>query len=137
MQLDNTISAVVTGGASGLGAATARMLASHGVKVAIFDLNEELGEKLAKEIGGVFCKVNVASTEDVDAGFAKARAANGQERIMVNCAGVGGGTQQGNAGRCGRHGGREVTVGDALAPSAPRGCLPHPAAVPSSSLPLA
>jgi len=91
MQLDNTISAVVTGGASGLGAATARMLAASGVKVAIFDLNEELGEKLAKEIGGVFCKVNVGSTEDVDAGFAKARAANGQERILVNCAGVGGG----------------------------------------------
>ena len=91
MQLDNTISAVVTGGASGLGAATVRMLAAHGVKCAIFDLNEELGEKLAKEVGGVFCKVNVASTEDVDAGFAKARAANGQERILVNCAGVGGG----------------------------------------------
>ncbi len=59
MQLDKTVSAVVTGGASGLGAATSRMLASHGVKVAIFDLNEEQGEKLAKEIGGVFCKVNV------------------------------------------------------------------------------
>lgn len=91
MNLDSSVSAVVTGGASGLGAATARMLAGHGVKVAIFDLNEELGEKLAREIGGVFCKVNVASTEDVDAGFAKARAANGQERILVNCAGVGGG----------------------------------------------
>src|SRR3974390_2149281 len=91
MILDKSIAAVVTGGASGLGAATARMLASHGVKVAIFDLNEELGEKLAKELGGVFCKVNVASTEDVDAGFAKARVANGQERILGNCAGVGGG----------------------------------------------
>ena len=91
MKLDNTISAVVTGGASGLGAATARMLASHGVKVALFDLNAERGEALAAEIGGVFCKVNVASSEDVDAGFAKARAAHGQERILVNCAGVGGG----------------------------------------------
>lgn len=91
MKLDNTVSAIVTGGASGLGGATVRMLASHGVKVAIFDLNEELGEKLAKEVGGVFCKVNVASTEEVDAAFAKARAANGQERILVNCAGVGGG----------------------------------------------
>ena len=91
MKLDSSIAAVVTGGASGLGAATVRMLAAHGVKCAIFDLNEELGEKLAKEVGGVFCKVNVASTEDVDAGFAKARAANGQERILVNCAGVGGG----------------------------------------------
>ncbi len=90
MKLDSTISAVITGGASGLGAATARMLASHGVKVGIFDLNEELGEKLAKEIGGVFCKVNVTSSPEVDAGFVKSRAAIGQERILVNCAGVGG-----------------------------------------------
>ena len=50
MKLDSSISAVITGGASGLGAATARLLASHGVKVALFDLNEELGEKTAKEI---------------------------------------------------------------------------------------
>jgi NAD(P)-dependent dehydrogenase (short-subunit alcohol dehydrogenase family) len=90
MKLDSSISAVITGGASGLGAATARMLASHGVKVGIFDLNEELGEKLAKEIGGVFCKVNVTSSPEVDAGFVKSRAAIGQERILVNCAGVGG-----------------------------------------------
>ncbi len=90
MKLDKSISAVVTGGASGLGAATARLLASHGVKVALFDLNEEQGEAVAKEIGGVFCKVNVTSTPEVDAGFAKARAAIGQERILVNCAGVGG-----------------------------------------------
>ncbi|WP_296594844.1 SDR family NAD(P)-dependent oxidoreductase [Phenylobacterium sp.] len=93
MKLDNTISAVITGGASGLGAATARRLAGHGVKVAIFDLNPETGEALAKEIGGVFCQVNVTSSEDVDAAFAKARAAHGQERILVNCAGVGGGAK--------------------------------------------
>ena len=55
MILDSSISAVVTGGASGLGAATARLLAAHGVKVAIFDLNEEVGAAFAKEIGGVFC----------------------------------------------------------------------------------
>ena len=90
MKLDSTISAVITGGASGLGAATARRLASHGVRVAIFDLNEELGEAFAKEIGGVFCKANVTSSEEIDAAFAKARAAHGQERILVNCAGVGG-----------------------------------------------
>jgi NAD(P)-dependent dehydrogenase (short-subunit alcohol dehydrogenase family) len=90
MKLDSSISAVITGGASGLGAATARRLAAHGVKVALFDLNEELGEALAKELGGVFCKVNVTSSEEVDAAFAKARAAIGQERILVNCAGVGG-----------------------------------------------
>ena len=93
MKLDSTISAVITGGASGLGAATARRLASHGVKVALFDLNAEMGEALAKEIGGVFCQANVTSSEEIDAAFAKARAAHGQERILVNCAGVGGGAK--------------------------------------------
>jgi len=89
MQLDSSIAAVVTGGASGLGAATARRLASHGVKVALFDLNAGQGEALAKELGGVFCKVDVTSEEQVDAAFAKARAAHGQERVLVNCAGTG------------------------------------------------
>jgi NAD(P)-dependent dehydrogenase (short-subunit alcohol dehydrogenase family) len=85
----NGLSAVVTGGASGLGAATARALAAAGVKVAIFDLQAEKGNAMAAEIGGVFCEVNVTSDESVDAGFAKAREAHGQERILVNCAGVG------------------------------------------------
>jgi NAD(P)-dependent dehydrogenase (short-subunit alcohol dehydrogenase family) len=89
MKLDSNISAVVTGGASGLGAATVRALAAHGVKVAIFDLNADKGEALAREVGGVFCKVNVTSDADVDAGFAKARGAIGQERILINCAGIG------------------------------------------------
>jgi NAD(P)-dependent dehydrogenase (short-subunit alcohol dehydrogenase family) len=89
MKLDSSISAVVTGGASGLGEATARALAAHGVKVALFDMNAEKGEAVAKEIGGVFCKVNVTSEEEVDAGFEKARAAHGQERILINCAGTG------------------------------------------------
>jgi NAD(P)-dependent dehydrogenase (short-subunit alcohol dehydrogenase family) len=89
MKLDSSISAVVTGGASGLGEATARLLASHGVKVAIFDMNEAKGEAVAADIGGVYCKVNVTSDADVDAGFAKARAAIGQERILINCAGTG------------------------------------------------
>jgi NAD(P)-dependent dehydrogenase (short-subunit alcohol dehydrogenase family) len=89
MKLDSTVAAVVTGGASGLGEATARALAAQGVKVAIFDMNEAKGEAVAKEIGGVFCKVNVTSDEDVDAGFEKARAAHGQERVLVNCAGTG------------------------------------------------
>ena len=89
MKLNSSIAAVVTGGASGLGEATARALAAQGVKVALFDMNEAKGEAVAKEIGGVFCKVNVTSDEEVDAGFAKARAAHGQERILVNCAGTG------------------------------------------------
>jgi NAD(P)-dependent dehydrogenase (short-subunit alcohol dehydrogenase family) len=83
------LSAVVTGGASGLGAATARALAKEGVKVAIFDMNSEKGEAVAAELGGVFCHVNVTDEASVDAGFAKARAAIGQERILVNCAGTG------------------------------------------------
>jgi NAD(P)-dependent dehydrogenase (short-subunit alcohol dehydrogenase family) len=89
MELNSNVAAVVTGGASGLGEATVRALAAKGVKVAIFDMNEQKGEQVAKDVGGVFCKVNVTSEEDVDAGFAKARAAHGQERILVNCAGTG------------------------------------------------
>ncbi len=89
MEVSANTPAVVTGGASGLGAATARALAAKGAKVAIFDMNAEKGEALAAEIGGVFCLVNVTKDEDVDAGFAKARAAHGQERILVNCAGIG------------------------------------------------
>jgi len=88
MKLDNSISAVVTGGASGLGEATARALAAKGVKVALFDMNAERGEAVAKEIGGIFCEANVTSDESIDAAFAKARAAHGQERVLVNCAGI-------------------------------------------------
>ena len=88
MKLDSSISAVVTGAASGLGEATARALAAQGVKVAVFDRDAEKGEKVASEIGGVFAQVDVTSDEAVDAGFAKAREAHGQERILVNCAGV-------------------------------------------------
>jgi len=89
MQYPAGTCAVVTGGASGLGAATARALAACGIKVAIFDMNSAAGTALAGELGGVFCRVDVTSEEQVDAGFAKARAALGQERILVNCAGVG------------------------------------------------
>ncbi|HEX4534848.1 MAG TPA: SDR family NAD(P)-dependent oxidoreductase [Rhizomicrobium sp.] len=89
MELNSSIAAIVTGGASGLGEATARALASHGVKVALFDMQKEKGEKVASEIGGVFCEVNVTNDDSVSEGFKKARAANGQERILVNCAGTG------------------------------------------------
>ncbi|RVT94222.1 SDR family NAD(P)-dependent oxidoreductase [Sphingomonas crocodyli] len=88
MRLSGT-AAVVTGAASGLGEATARALAAEGVKVAIFDLNEAAGEAIAAEIGGTFCKVDVTNDASVDAAFAKARAAHGQERILINCAGIG------------------------------------------------
>ena len=86
MRIDSSTAAVVTGGASGLGQATAEALASAGVKVAIFDVNEEKGEAVAKAIGGLFCKVDITSEESVVAGFAKARAAHGQERVLVHCA---------------------------------------------------
>ena len=86
MQINSETAAVVTGGASGLGEATVRALAAAGAKVAIFDLNAEKGEAIAAELGGVFCSVNVTNEESVVAGFEKARAAIGQERILVHCA---------------------------------------------------
>jgi NAD(P)-dependent dehydrogenase (short-subunit alcohol dehydrogenase family) len=89
MKIDSSIAAVVTGGASGLGAATARRLASHGVRVALFDFNADAGEALARDIKGTFVKVDVTSEAQVQAGFEQARAAQGQERILVNCAGTG------------------------------------------------
>ncbi|APE27076.1 SDR family NAD(P)-dependent oxidoreductase [Aurantiacibacter gangjinensis] len=88
MQIDTSIAAIVTGGASGLGEATARALAAKGAKVALFDLNEERGEAVAAEIGGVFCKVDVSDEASIEAGFARAREAHGQERVLVNCAGI-------------------------------------------------
>ena len=88
MQLNDKIAAVVTGGASGLGAATARMLAKQGVKVALFDRAANQGEAVAKEIGGLFVAVDVTDQQSVVDGFATARAAHGVERILVNCAGI-------------------------------------------------
>jgi len=84
----NGAAAVVTGAASGLGEATARALAARGARVAVFDRDTERGAKVASEIGGIFCEVDVTSDEKVAAAFAKAREAHGQERILVNCAGV-------------------------------------------------
>jgi NAD(P)-dependent dehydrogenase (short-subunit alcohol dehydrogenase family) len=88
MQLGSSISAVVTGSASGLGAATARALAAKGVKVAILDLNEALGQKIAAEIGGTYARCDVTNEQSVDAALAAVRAVHGQERILVNCAGI-------------------------------------------------
>ncbi|MBZ6075662.1 SDR family NAD(P)-dependent oxidoreductase [Microvirga puerhi] len=88
MKLDKFMAAIVTGGASGLGGATARMLAADGVKVAILDRDVERGEKHAREIGGLFCEADVTDEASIDAALAKARAAHGTERILVNCAGI-------------------------------------------------
>jgi NAD(P)-dependent dehydrogenase (short-subunit alcohol dehydrogenase family) len=84
----NGVAAVVTGAASGLGEATARALAERGARVAIFDRDSARGEQVAGEIGGIFCEVDVTSDDKVRAAFERARAAHGQERILVNCAGV-------------------------------------------------
>lgn len=86
MKLDSSVSAVVTGGASGLARASATALAAQGVKVAIFDMNEDLGNEVAKEIGATFHSVNIMDEDSVLEGFAEAREANGQERILVHCA---------------------------------------------------
>jgi NAD(P)-dependent dehydrogenase (short-subunit alcohol dehydrogenase family) len=88
MKLDNSVAAVVTGGASGLGRASAEALAAAGAKVAVFDLNEEGGKAVAQAIGGVFCKVDITSEDSVLAGFETARSAHGQERVTVHCAQV-------------------------------------------------
>jgi NAD(P)-dependent dehydrogenase (short-subunit alcohol dehydrogenase family) len=94
------VAAIVTGGASGLGGATAALLASKGAKVTIFDVNEELGNAHAAKIGGSFQKVDVTNEESVIAGLDAAQAANGVARILVNCAGI-------------AHGGRVVSKGAA------------------------
>ena len=87
MEIDGT-AAIVTGGASGLGGATARMLAANGAKVAVFDLNAEAGEATAREIGGSYFAVDVTDEDSVAAGLEEAEAAHGVARTLVNCAGV-------------------------------------------------
>ncbi len=89
MQISANTPLVVTGGASGLGEAVARAFAAAGAPVALFDLNEERGEAVAAELGGVFARVDVSDPESVRAGFAKVRAHQGQERVLMNCAGIG------------------------------------------------
>lgn len=89
MKIDSSLAAIVTGGASGLGLATVRALRERGAKVAIFDLNEEIGQQVAAETGSVFCVCDVLSDDSVDAAFAAARSENGQERVLVSCAGGG------------------------------------------------
>ena len=88
MKLGSDITAVITGGASGLGAGTARALAAKGVKVALFDLNEDAGQKLAKDLGGGYFKCDVSNEASVDAALAASRKALGAERVLVNCAGI-------------------------------------------------
>jgi NAD(P)-dependent dehydrogenase (short-subunit alcohol dehydrogenase family) len=81
-------SAIVTGGASGIGAAAARMLAAKGAKVVVADLQDDKGQALAAEIGGVFCHVDVTKTEDIIAAVETAKEM-GPLRVLVNSAGIG------------------------------------------------
>ena len=82
------VAAIVTGGGSGLGAASAAKLASEGARVAIFDLNEDTGRAQATKIGGAFYKVNVTDPESVKAAVAQAEREHGVARVLVNCAGI-------------------------------------------------
>ena len=84
----NGASAIVTGGASGIGAAVARQLAAKGAKVVVADLNQEKGEALAQEIGGVFAPVDVTKTEQIKAAIEQAEEL-GPVRVLVNSAGIG------------------------------------------------
>ncbi|MGA7270873.1 MAG: SDR family NAD(P)-dependent oxidoreductase [Acidimicrobiia bacterium] len=84
----NGVAALVTGGASGLGAATARRLGESGARVLIIDLQEDLGEGVAAEVGGAFMRTDVTSGEGVEAAVAVA-AEMGPLRVLVNCAGIG------------------------------------------------
>ncbi len=81
--------ALVTGGASGLGEATARELARMGAKVAVLDVNMELAEKVAAEIGGVACQCDITNADSMAAAIAKAAAKHGPARILMNIAGIG------------------------------------------------
>jgi len=83
------ISAIVTGGASGLGGATARALAAGGARVTILDVNRDAAEEAAHAIGGLAVVCDVADAEAGERAFAAARAAHGPVRVLVNCAGIG------------------------------------------------
>ena len=84
----NGMAAIVTGGASGLGKATAHMLAERGAKVAIFDLNEEAGRTTAEALGGIFVAANIADDASITAALDAAEKAHGVARILINCAGI-------------------------------------------------
>ena len=88
MQVDGNV-AIITGGASGLGAGAARELAKAGGQIAIWDIQEDKGLEIAKEVGGVFCNCDVTSEESVIAAMGETKEALGVGRILVNCAGTG------------------------------------------------
>jgi NAD(P)-dependent dehydrogenase (short-subunit alcohol dehydrogenase family) len=87
MEIKNT-AAVITGGASGMGAATARLLSQAGAKVALLDLNLAQAEKIAAEVGGIAIACDVTSEDSVTAALSQASQQHGPARICVNCAGI-------------------------------------------------
>src|SRR5580765_4165111 len=88
MQLKN-LAVIVTGGASGLGAATARLLAVAGARVCILDLQTDKANKLALEISGIAIECDVANEQSAEGAVTKARSIHGPARVLVNCAGIG------------------------------------------------
>jgi len=89
MQIGKATVAVVTGGASGLGAASARALVEAGARVTIFDMNAVLGLALADQLGGAFQAVDVSQSASVARGLAAVKAQFGAPHVLVNCAGIG------------------------------------------------
>jgi NAD(P)-dependent dehydrogenase (short-subunit alcohol dehydrogenase family) len=89
MQLKD-VAVVITGGGSGLGAATARAMAAKGAKIAVLDQSMENAEKIAAEVKGVALHADVTNEEQVKAGIAKAESSHGVARVLMNCAGIGG-----------------------------------------------
>src|SRR5215475_51282 len=89
MQLKD-VAVLITGGGSGLGAATARAMAAKGAKIGVIDQNKENAEKVAAEVKGVALHADVTSEEQIKAAIAKAEAAHGIARVLMNCAGIGG-----------------------------------------------
>ena len=89
MKISEKTAALVTGGASGLGLAVVEKFVSLGAKVAVFDMNEEEGSKVASQHGVTFEKVDVSDPQSVSGGLSSIRERIGQERVCVNCAGIG------------------------------------------------
>ena len=88
MKLDENIAAIVSGGASGLGAAVVRHLRDREVKTALFDKDEDAGHQIASDSGSTFFMVDVSDSQSVRTALSAARNKNGQEQLVVNCAGI-------------------------------------------------
>src|SRR5260221_7189555 len=94
MQLKD-VAVLITGGGSGLGAATARAMAAKGAKIGVIDQNKENAEKVAAEVKGVALHADVTDEDGIKAAIAKAEAAHGIARVLMNCAGIGGAQRAG------------------------------------------